>query len=255
MAQTQQARKSNELIEKMNALLTNRINNKKDKSLEFQLAGIKNQAKALTNKIDGHIILGMIASFEGKGDQTRKNFSLALSYSPNDPSILKNYAVSLDHLGYYNDASKIAKQCYLVSQGDTGALSILISANVLAGNFFEAFKLLEEWNKISPEHGYENSHQIIGLVNFIENNDITQSEIQESIALAISLVNDAKYIMKGSVVNIIKDDASEWINYDIEVDRPVTDTNNLNMVLIDKLIEKDTGINLKAVNLTYLSRA
>ena len=141
------ATKGSELIDRLNAVV---LEAEVD---ELVLRRIRHEAQQLmgADPVEAHTVLGAIATLEGRADDVRKHFRVALQQSGHSASVSRNYSCSLLALGRPDEAFDIAKQASEQAPDDPAVLEHLISAALQAGRLLEARTFRKRFGKLSPD--------------------------------------------------------------------------------------------------------
>lgn|GEM_PF-3783297 len=135
------------IIDQLNTLSPDRRHN------PFVLNRFRQEAEKLknVNLAFAFSALGVISTLERNIQDVRKNFDLSLSHARERyTSIYLNYAVSLGKLGYLSEAEKVLQTAYNIFRYDLKILESLMEYSILSGKLRQAYNLIEDWIKLSP---------------------------------------------------------------------------------------------------------
>ena len=141
------ATKGAELIDRLNAVM---LGAEVD---DLVLRRIRHEAQRLmgADPVEAHTVLGAIATLEGRADEVRQHFRVALQHSGHSASVSRNYSCSLLALGLPDEALDIAKQASDRAPDDLALLEHLITAALEAGRLLEARTFRRRFGKLSLE--------------------------------------------------------------------------------------------------------
>lgn len=169
------ATKGAELIDRLNAVM---LGAEVD---DLVLQRIRHEAQRLmgADPVEAHTVLGAIAALEGRADEVRKHFRVALQQSGHSASVSRNYSCSLLALGLLDEALDIARQASERAPDDLTALEHLIVAALEAGRLLEARTFRRRFNKLSPERAPpdESVEQMLG--DAVDRGVFREESIQE----------------------------------------------------------------------------
>ena len=140
------ATKGAELINRLNAVV---LGAEVD---DLVLRRLRHEAQQLMGPapVEAHTVLGAIATLEGRADDVRKHFRVALQQSGHSASVSRNYSCSLLALGRPDEAFEVAKQASERAPDDLAIFEHLITTALEAGRLLEARTLRKRFGKLSP---------------------------------------------------------------------------------------------------------
>lgn len=250
----QVAKKISEIIERMNSIARRRFDGDGQPITDFEIARLKNEAKALPDAIDKEVLLGMIATIEVKYASTIKHFNLALSFDPSNVDTLRNYAIALDHLGRYEEAKDKSLQAYSFAKGDKKLIDLIIHHSVLSGDFISAFEWLNEWDKVSPNESHEDAQLVAEVYSFINREEISVEKIQDSIRIATNAAFKLSVPISKVGLSFVENEGKEWLSYSVNVYCSLSDVEKMNDILIDGLIDEFGAEPLEFIVINYVHR-
>lgn len=154
------ATKGAELIDRLNAAM---LGAEVD---DLELRRIRHGARQLmgADPVEAHTALGAIATLEGRADEVRKHFRVALQQSSHSAWVSRNYSCSLLALGRPDEALDIAREASERAPDDLTALEHLIAAALEAGRLLEARTFRRRFGKLSPGRSLpdESVEQMLG---------------------------------------------------------------------------------------------
>ena len=135
-----------ELIKRLNAITC------ADEANDFALQGIKREAQALmaADPVGAHTALGMVAVLQGRIDDVRRHYCIALQQSGHSAQAYRNYSASLMNLGEMIEAFEAAREAVRRAPDDGGALRHLILVALGSAHFREARDHCDRWNTLFP---------------------------------------------------------------------------------------------------------
>lgn len=229
MSQPQPKSKAEELF---NIIETLSLEERKD---QLTLKRLAREAKSLASvdAVASYICLGTISFYENKPEEVKNLFTKAIKISPGDSSLFRNYAVTLGEMGFYKEHLQYANTAYKLDQADLNCLDELTFGNTLNGNFDTAFELLLRVSKLRF-----NSARITSandILQFILSSSISPSDFVKLQDVAYSLLHSRDiFIMKPSL-EILEDEDSMFLSYEILLDKPVSEIVDLSVMLAEAL--------------------
>lgn len=229
MSTPQPKTKAEELF---NTIETLSLEERKD---QLALKRLAREAKSLASAdaVASYICLGALSFYENKPEEVKNLFTKAIKISPGDPTLFRNYAVTLGEMGFYKEHLQYANTAYELGQANLDCLNTAIFGNTLNGHFETANELLIKASKLRL-----NSDRITSANNilaFIRNNSISPSDFVKLQDTAYSLLHSRNiFIMKPSL-EILEDEDSMFLSYEILLDKPVNEIVDLSVMLAGKL--------------------
>ncbi len=169
------ATKGAELIDRLSAVL---LGVEVD---DLGLRRIRQEAQTLmgADPVEAHTVLGALATLEGRADDVRKHFRIALQQSGHSASVSRNYSCSLLALGRSDEAFEVAKQASGRAPDDLAVLEHLISTALQAGRLLEARTFRQRLGRLSPERSLpgESVEEMLG--DAVDRGAFREESIQE----------------------------------------------------------------------------
>ena len=174
------ATKGAELINRLNAAL---LGAEVD---DLVLRRIRHEAQQLmgADPVEAHTVLGAIATLEGRADDVRKHFHVALQQSGHSASVSMNYSCSLLTLGRPDEAFEIAKQASERAPDDLAVLEHLSSAALEAGRLLEARTFRKRFGRLSSERSLPDGSVVQMLGDAVDRGVFREESIQEVLRTA-----------------------------------------------------------------------
>lgn len=224
VAMAQPKLKLSELAEQANGLALEPCLN------DFELNKLRLEAKKLiqNDPRGAYITLGIIACIEENIDEMRESHENALRIAPNDSVALCNYARSLSFAGYYESAKTIASR---LTAGDRiDGLEFLAFLNMESGDFASSVNLLAE-RRVSGFAENDYIRSLAGIHKFIEEKNISTGKVKAHVSLAADLLHEYKVFFMSPHIEILEDEESEWLSYELSIRRSVDDVVKLSLEL------------------------
>lgn len=230
-----------DLLERYNLLSSS------DRANEVLLQRLKNEAEEVVARA-GHYpedyeALGCIYAFMNKEESARRTFYYALSKFPNDFGVHVNYAMSLNCLGFPEEAMTYAHRAFHFRQGDVTALNMLIESCVFAGYFHQAVQWLFSWQQVAPEKRHRHAEDIPRISDFLKHHGVTDESTSTVISIASEVLRDYD-IPIGNTVSymhaIRQDDECQWVVRTVRIEHAGVDPGGLNIALAEKLADYET---------------
>ena len=108
------------------------------------------QKMVAADPAEAHTVLGAVAALEGRANDVRKHFLIALQQSGHSAWVSGNYACALMNLGQTVEALEIARQASQRTPDDLLALRESITAALQTGHIREARTLQNRFSRLSP---------------------------------------------------------------------------------------------------------
>ena len=169
------ATKGAELIEKLNSIV---LDAEVD---DLALWRIEQEARGLMAADPGeaHTVLGAVAALEGRTDDVRTHFRIAVQQSGNSADVYRNYSIALMSLGELIEALETAKQAFRRAPDDRSVLEHLISAALESGHFREARTLRDQFDRLSPERPLPDESLAVMLGDAVEREVFREKSVQK----------------------------------------------------------------------------
>lgn len=148
---------ASELIDRLNDLSIS-----KKQLSAFEKASFKRDIEALKSKDAkvGFMAAGVFFALTGEKDKALESHEASLRCSGNHPTMLKNYAISLKHLGYYTSA--FDRYCDALKKDRTDTFCALKAAELVScTGRFQAFEsILSSYIKATQDEAIMNEYNI-----------------------------------------------------------------------------------------------
>lgn len=208
---------ASELIERLNSLSASG-----QQLSAFEKASFKRDIEALKTKDAkvGFMAAGVFFALTGDANKAFENHETSLRYSGNHPTMLKNFAISLKHLGYYTLA--FDRYCEALKKDNTDRSCALKAAELVTctGKFLVFESVLSSYIKAAQDEAIMNEYNI-------EHYEIAKKAAQR---LKISDVNYNHAFMKAEevikkydvrptecIVNTINSDGHDYLSLELRV--------------------------------------
>lgn len=221
---------------------------------DIEIAQLKREAKALPDDIDKNTLLGMVAPMEFKYEDVIKYFNLALSFDKSNTTTMTNYAVSLDHLGLFNEAKEKVIEAYSFANGDITLVNLIIGIGTKAGDFPTVLKWMNTFKKIAPDAEIEDEDVLVRMYNILESNKTDHKEVQGSIDIAMKIAMNSKAVISDTTLSIVDETENDWISYSISLRAPIEKVQKINNEFIEAMIDKFGGQPLESLVIDFSSR-
>jgi tetratricopeptide (TPR) repeat protein len=224
MSKPQPKTKAEELFKQVNGLSLD------DRKSGFMLKRLTKEAQSIASvdPVVSSMCLGIISFFENKHDDAMRLFSNALKISPGDSLPVQNYAVILFQMGFYKESLQYANTAYKLNKADTDCLDTAIFANNLNGNFDTVHELLLRASKLRLNSDHITMDN--NILQFMRSNSISPSDFVKLQDTAYSLLHSRNiFIMKPSL-EILEDEDSMFLSYEILIDKPVMEIVDLSVM-------------------------
>lgn len=234
-------------LEAGNLLKRYNLTSSGDRANEVLLQRLKNEAEEVVARA-GHYpedyeALGCIYAFMNDEDSARRAFYYALSKFPTDFGVHVNYAMSLNYLGFPEEAMTYAHRAFHFRQGDMTALNMLIESCVFAGCFHQAAQWLNSWSRVAPEQRHRHADEIPRISDFFKAHGITDESTSAVISVSSEVLRDAR-IPIGNAVSymhaIRRDDESQWVVRTVHLEHAGVNPVDINIALAEKLAEYES---------------
>jgi tetratricopeptide (TPR) repeat protein len=229
MSKAQPKTKAEELLGKILALSLEERKN------ELTLKRLTKAAQALASvdPADSYVCQGTISFYDNKPDDARQYFAKAIKLSHRDSIPVYNFAIMLADMGFYNEHLQYADTAYKLNKTDPVFLVAALRANIVNGKFDTARELLLSASKLRL-----NSDRITMLNNilqFIQGNSISPSDFVKLQDTAYDLLHSQKIFIMKPTLEILEDEDSIFLSYEILLDKPVMEIVDLSVMLAEAL--------------------
>jgi len=209
------------------------------KPLPLEVVRLRNDAQKLvaTDAVAAHQILGGLAALEFEVDAVRQHYRAALQLS-NDAQVHSNYAVSLQFLGLYDEASEYALRAAHLEPENLTYLRNAIDYLTYAGRIGEALRTCAELDKREPG-GRSREQEIVRELKLVmERTGVSEHEVHESFRLAFELLreNKLRFDRIGSAIELAPNGG--LAHFTIFVSEPVDRVRRLDFDLGARLAER-----------------
>lgn len=199
----------------------------KDRRNPFLLNRLKKEAEdsIKVDPINAYSILGAIARFQDKIDDIHKYFKIITTKFPYDFIGYVNYCVSLMNAGYFDEAIKYAHRAYELNPTDPFCIERLIDCYWGAGKYISGMEWVLKAEGMKLEYLSEKIQVFKEINSFLNEKHVSEESFVESVNLAYSLLHkNGIYHSRPNIspsFEILEDEDSKWLNYEIHLDKPV----------------------------------
>ena len=204
------------------------------KLTDFEIRALEKKANSLKGKIDFadyYAFLGLIAALRQDSETLTHHFENALRLAPTNTTILSNYLISLNNIGWYLQAFTLGRTLAKKLSNDNSLLTDMIESAFCLGRFHEAYELLSKLPEPQQYKGYQDIIEAIKIVDRVQLSDDEAEELQQ---LAFSILQDRHLYFSNSRIGIVND----FIHYEIYVDLPIVQIPALDFDLSHTFAEK-----------------
>jgi hypothetical protein len=146
---------------------------------EVELVRIRRETDKLVG-VDRYHGIQVLASVECLARNEEKCYALfdEVLAANDTPEVHLNYAAAKSQFHRYTDAYKQSRQAFAQSPDDLDALGNTIEYAAKSFHYSDAAKLLEEWNKRSPDRPYKLEEGINKTIEILEAYGVDEAEIR-----------------------------------------------------------------------------
>jgi hypothetical protein len=198
------------------------------------------QKRLQSNEIEGYLALGTLARLEGNVEAVHDNHQRALAAMTTQQAYaLSLYAKCLVPFGFFGKAAKLMLNAYNLSK-NTIDLEDAIEFYRLAGHFHQVGELLKRWELINPDSRHRGSQQTEALIQFLDNKQVSDADLEGLIQLAMSILRQHHQTIAPEKIEIdlLSDEHSQWFHYGIVLYESVEKVVEMNNELADRSVEE-----------------
>ena len=199
----------------------------------FEIKALEKKSTSLKGKIDFadyHAFLGLIAALRQDSESFTLHFNNALRLAPTNTTIIGNYLISLNNIGWYLQALTLGRTLAKLSN-DNSLLTILIESAFCLCRFHEAHELI---SKLPDPQQYQGYQSIIEAIEIVDRFQLSDDETEQLQQLAFSILQDRLLYFSNSKIGIM----NNFIHYEIYVDLPIEQIPALDFELSRTFAEK-----------------
>ena len=148
---------------------------------DLVLRRVERDAKKMMNTapVDANSVLGAVAALEGRSDDVRKHFNIALQQSGNSAEVYSNYSTALQRIGEIDQSFEMAKHAYERAPDEPGVLRDAISSALNAGKFREASAFQDRLAKLAANQPEPNEQLATMLGDAVDRSVFREESVQE----------------------------------------------------------------------------
>ena len=185
-----------------------------------------------------HTVLGVVAALNGRTDDVRHHFRIALQHSDTSAEVCCNFSNALLNLGETGEALEIARQGLKRAPDDLGVRRHVVTAALQAAHFREAY---ENWNQLTqsaPVGPRTDESLAVPLGDAVERGVFHEESVQDVLGIAHSILKN-EGIRKIALSTLVEDatDADSFL-YEIQVFASPYRAAELNEMLADRLADR-----------------
>ncbi len=202
------------------------------------LSQLKNKAQTLL-KVDayaGYVALGMIASLEGDAKAIHSYYQQAIEDFSRKPDLLASYAESLARVGHFSHAAELMLEAYYLSPSTLHYLDNAIHLCSIVGRFQFIGELLRIWTKIYPYQAHQFANRTHQIIQWMEENKVTDNNLEELINLALSILQHHCILVSPQQIDISLDQETQKLFYKIRLSEKKETILELTTELVQKII-------------------
>jgi tetratricopeptide (TPR) repeat protein len=187
-----------------------------DRQNQILLHKYKKQAKEYLAKdpCGFSIVLGVLSTLERNLDEMHHWFKQAMRVSPGSSVSVRNYAISLGHLGYYADAVKLLTPVYEKDQSNLELLDCLIVYQMSAGSITDAYNSIQKWMQLcSTPHWLTGDLEC--AVRVLQLGGYSDSDVESLRQTTIAPLQQRNVFIGTELFMGRFDEENAWIQYDI----------------------------------------
>jgi tetratricopeptide (TPR) repeat protein len=244
---TQPATRTTELLNQINGLSS------RDRDNDFLLKSLERQARQVIAAGDlsgGYTLLGALAAVREDAEETRSYHDRAASAAPTDPSIFRNYAISLLRLGLIDDAIAMADRSWKLDKTDRDNFFLLIQLTCQSGRIQEAAKRLHAADMTRQNHS--GVAEIEDAASLLARRGISDKMAGSIARAAMQIV--APISVAGVANRVAADDESKWVDFAFAVNDSVEKVMELNLTLADRIAELSLDSEIGRASSTFVVR-
>lgn len=148
---------------------------------DLVLRRIEREARTMMNAApqDANSVLGAVAALEGRSDDVRKHFNIALQQSGNSAEVYGNYSTALQRIGEMDESFEMAKQAFERAPDEPDVLRDAISCALNAGKFREASAFQARLAKLSANRPEPNEQLATMLGDAVNRGAFREESVQQ----------------------------------------------------------------------------
>ena len=152
---------------------------------DLVLRKIEREARTMMNAApqDANCVLGAVAALEGRSDDVRKHFNIALRQSGNSAEVYGNYSTSLQRIGEIDESFEMAKQAFERAPDKPDVLRDAIACAINAGKFREARAFQGRLAKLSVNRPEPNEQLATMLGDAVDRSAFREESVQEGLRI------------------------------------------------------------------------
>jgi hypothetical protein len=203
----------------------------------FAVAQYRKRAEALrrTDLFHASIALGMIGAIIHDMGVMRTNHERALQLQPGNFVATLNFASSLQKMKCFSESREMSLRAYRLEPGNPFAVFNAINICVATLRFSIANDLILQWKKIRPHDPAPHEDVTNNSTNYFREFNIEETEAEKLTEVALEVLRENNVYPTAWDVNLLSDEDSRWLSYDLIVGEPVERVLELNANLIRRL--------------------
>lgn len=203
---------------------------------EFTLQRLKREIEkvASVDRTGTLFARAMIAVLEWDEDEIHALFRRSLNVH-DQAEIHERYAIALQMMGNFKDASREAQLASMLNPTDLSALRRAISYTNLLGDMEMAKKLCDDYKLRSPTSPYIDEEALIQTSKVLTKSGTSLEVVKKCNAIAFSVLKNARTPFKG--IRYESDDEDSSVMLFIDVDRNAEEVEKLDRELGQRLFD------------------
>ena len=209
------------------------------------------QSLASVDPATSYVCQGIISFFQNKPEDVRRLFRKAIKISPANSMPVHNYAVTLNKMGYYEEALEHADNAHRLNKADQLFHETALITNIMNGKFNTANELLLEAPKL-----HLNSDRIASannILQFIQSNSISPSDFLKLQDTAYDLLHSKHIFIMKTSLGISEDEDSTCLSYQILLDKPVREIIDLDVMHTQALAQEPSLLEISNKVVIYFT--
>ena len=148
---------------------------------DLVLRRIEREARTMMNAAPQHAnsVLGAVAALEGRSDDVRKHFNIALQQSGSSAEVYGNYSSSLQRIGEIDESFEMAKRAFERAPDKPDVLRGVIACALNAGKFREASAFQGRLARLSAKRLEPNEQLATMLGDAVDRSAFREESVQE----------------------------------------------------------------------------
>ncbi|MBI5815464.1 MAG: hypothetical protein HZB29_07620 [Nitrospinae bacterium] len=226
MTLTHTVSKAAELLERVSALS---LQERRDSALLLRLSQ-EAEAMRSSDSLNTITSLAWISLYQNRIQEARNYYESALKQFPDEYMIHLNYAASLCAAGFFTDAYLQARLAHNINPKTPACVQLIIHILFASGRPHDALPWNNFLNKMKP-HGNTaaNLTGLDSIIKYMNTNNIGDDDFEVLQKKAFSVLHKNGVYFTNNQLNLLEDEDSQWISYEIFVDKPVAQIVNLNI--------------------------